>query len=102
MKRNWDAAWDKVEAEGACRFCGRTDLKLDPAHIIPRSRVSPGAGERAENIVPLCRSHHAAYDQSKLDILSVLTRDEQAYAVELVGLFEAYRRITGERWRAAA
>lgn len=101
MKRNWEAAWNKVREEAACRVCGRTG-PLDPAHIIPRSRVRPGIGENPLNIVPLCRLHHAEYDQGKLDILPMLTRDEQAYAVELVGLFEAYRRITNERWGAAA
>jgi hypothetical protein len=32
-----------------------------------------------------------------MDLLPYLLRDEQAYAVELVGLYEAYRRTTNER-----
>lgn len=101
MKRDWTAAHAKVDAEGICRVCatgiGFLNGQLDPAHIIPRSRISPGPGEDARNICPLCRSCHAAYDQGKLDLLPYLTREEQSYAVELVGLFEAYRRISNER-----
>lgn len=95
-KRNWAAARQKLEDEGRCRYCARIG-PLDPAHIIPRSRVRPGAGEDPRNILPLCRAHHDAYDRGSLDVLPVLTREEQAYAVELVGLEEARRYVTNER-----
>lgn len=99
--RYWTAAREKVDAEGACRVCGRSNVKLDAAHIIPRSRVRPGAGEDRDNIVPLCHERcHPAFDGHGLDLLPYLTREEQAYAVGLVGLFEAYRRITNERLAA--
>jgi cytochrome c553 len=98
MPRDWEAARAKVEAEVRCRVCQYS--ALDAAHIIPRSRVSPGPGEDPRNIVPLCRMCHAAYDQGTLDILPYLSREEQAYAVELVGLAEAYRRTTNERLAA--
>jgi 5-methylcytosine-specific restriction endonuclease McrA len=101
MTRNWSAARAKVDEEGICRVCGHgagfMPIPVDAAHIIPRSRVKPGPGEDARNICPLCRNCHAAYDQGKLDLLPYLTREEQAYAVELVGLYEAYRRTTNER-----
>jgi 5-methylcytosine-specific restriction endonuclease McrA len=96
VRRDWAAAREKVERESFCRHCG-TPFDLDAAHIIPRSRVKPGPAEDALNIVPLCRAHHSLYDGGTLDLLPVLTRPEQAYAVELVGLEEARRYITNER-----
>lgn len=89
----------KCDEEGVCRVC-----RLNPpeaAHIIPRSRINPGLAEDARNCCPLCRECHRAFDEERLDLLPYLTRDEQAYAVELVGLFEAYRRISNDRLAAA-
>lgn len=102
MKRDWAAARAKVDREAVCRVCSHgngfvTGPALDAAHIIPRSRVNPGVGEDGRNILPLCRGCHISYDQGRLDVLPYLTREEQAYAVELVGLYEAYRRTTNER-----
>lgn len=97
MKRSWIEPRAKVDAEGCCRWCGLTD-GIQAAHIIPRSRVSPGPGEDPRNIVPLCLEDHALFDGLRLDLTSALTREEQAYAVELVGLTEALRRISGQRW----
>lgn len=95
-KRNWSGPREKVEAEGnRCRICGASPAEA--AHIIPRSRVSPGPGENPLNIVPLDRKCHAAFDGLRLDILPYLSRGEQSYAVELVGLIEAVRRLTGRR-----
>lgn len=106
MARHWSAAHEKVKAEAICRVCslgaGSMTIPVDPAHIIPRSRVKPGPGEDPRNICPLCRDCHRAFDEGKLDLLPYLTRDEQAYAVELVGLYEAYRRTTNERLPDAA
>lgn len=110
-KRDWVAAREKVEAEGRCRVCGRTFL-LEAAHVIPRSRVGirGGKGEAPANIVPLCGADpydggsccHGSYDSGTLDLRPFLTADEWAYAVELVGLAEAERRVGGSRkWRAA-
>jgi hypothetical protein len=101
VKRNWTAAREKVDAEARCRVCGRSNVKLDAAHIVPRSRVSAGPGEAPENIVPLCHECcHPAYDAHRLDLLPYLTLEEQAYAVSLVGMHEAYRRITNTRQAA--
>jgi 5-methylcytosine-specific restriction endonuclease McrA len=98
MRRDWTAARLKIGSEPWCRACVRAHA-VDAAHIIPRSRISIG-GEDERNIIPLCRACHAAYDQGTLDILPVLTREEQAYAAELVGLAEAYRRTTNARLAA--
>jgi hypothetical protein len=101
MKRSWAEARAKVEAEGRCRVCGRSDLRLEAAHIVSRARVRPGAGEDPLNIIPLCaRDCHPRYDRRALDLLPYLTREEQAKAVELHpgGLLGAVERITGERF----
>lgn len=99
--RDWTEPRAKVEAEGMCRVCWAPDP--DAAHIIPRSRVTPGIGEDPRNICPLCRQHHRAYDRQngnepQLDLLPYLTNEEQGYAVSLVGLFNALHRITGMHW----
>jgi 5-methylcytosine-specific restriction endonuclease McrA len=91
-KRDWTAARAKVDEEGQCRACG-TNSGLQAAHVIPRSRITRG-GEDPRNIVPLCVGCHQAQHAGRLELLPVLHRDEQAYAVELVGLGEAYRRVT--------
>lgn len=101
MTRDWEAARAKVDAEDRCRNCGQWH-SIQAAHIIPRSRVKPGPGEDPRNIVPLCGVCHHLFDAARLDILPVLTREEQAYAVELVGTVEAIQRMTGCRWEATA
>lgn len=96
MKRSWAAARAKVDDYdlNCCRVCGR--YGAEAAHIIPRSRVTHG-GEDPRNIVGLCRLDHQSYDLGTLDLLPHLSRDEQAYAVQLVGLEEARRYVTNER-----
>ena len=97
-KRDWTAPLAKIASERVCRVCKSTPV--DPAHIIPRSRVAPGAGEDPLNVVPLCRRHHAAFDAHRFDLVPYLTREEQANAVALVGISEAMRRLTGSRLAA--
>lgn len=92
MKRDMAQAKRKVLSEGRCRACGTTE-GLDPAHIIPRSRVIAG-GEDPRNILVLCRRCHDAQHVGRLELLPYLDRSEQSYIVELVGLGEAYRRVT--------
>jgi hypothetical protein len=90
MKRDWTAAWDKVREEGACRACGTTE-GLDPAHIVPRSAAVKGT-EDPRNIVPLCRHDHDAQHAGRLELLGLLTKEEQGYIAGLVGIEEARRR----------
>lgn len=98
-RRDWTEPRQKVEAEGHCRVCGRSGLKLDAAHIIPRSRVAPGPGEHVDNIVPLCAERcHPAFDTGGFDLLPYLTIGEQAYATRLVGMLEALQRTTNRGW----
>ena len=99
MKRDWKPARAKVEREGRCRRC-RNTRNVEAAHIIPRSRVGPPHGDDPRNIVPLCGPFpggcHGKQERGEFELLPLLTRDEQAYAVELVGLGEAWRRLTNE------
>jgi 5-methylcytosine-specific restriction endonuclease McrA len=95
MTRDYTAGRDKCDREGFCRVC-RAD-NPEAAHIIPRSQVGPPHGEHPDNIVPLCRADHRAYDEGRLDLLPFLTRQEQAKAVEIHGLIGALRRITNDR-----
>lgn len=100
-RRDWTEARAKVDYEGRCRVCGRSDVKLDAAHIIPRSMVPPDCGgEHPDNIVPLCAERcHPAYDRGELDLLGALSIAEQVKAVDLAcGISRALRRITKQHW----
>lgn len=105
VKRDWTAAIDKVQSEGACRYCGLSE-DLQAAHIVGREHdpleVGPRGGETrvvlAESVVPLCSFHHGMYDARELDLLPFLYVDEQAHAVRVAGgIVMALRRITGSR-----
>jgi hypothetical protein len=115
-KRDFSDARAKVEEEGVCRACGIPDgstlddqrVWLETAHVIPRALSDevlegPRGGKvrhvPRDAVVPLCAPDrcHAAFDSHRLDLLPVLTRAEELHAVRVVGLGEAYRRITGER-----
>lgn len=91
----------KARVEGkACLVCAQQPC--DPAHLIDKS-LAPSAGDDERAVVPLCRKHHQAYDDHKLDLSAYLEpvwRDSVAWAVEAVGLFRALRRITGQEWIA--
>jgi 5-methylcytosine-specific restriction endonuclease McrA len=103
MSRKWKDMRAKVDEEdGVCRYCGGPYAQA--AHIIPRSLIpkrghSDLNGEDPRNCVPLCeaRGCHSGYDNHNIDILPLLTKEEQAYAVELVGLAAAFRQVTGQR-----
>lgn len=94
MKRNWEAAHAKIREEGACRACGTTQ-NLDACHVIPRSRLTAQEGaEDPRNIVPLCRRDHESQHSGRLELLGLLTLQEQGYIASLVGIEEARRRTT--------
>jgi predicted restriction endonuclease len=101
-KRDMAHAWGKVVEEAQCRACSSTQI-LDPAHIVARSRIGPNGGaENPLNIIPLCRLCHRQFDHGTgLDILPLLSLEEQSYVVSLVGIAEAFRRTTGVREAAA-
>lgn len=104
--RDWTAALDKVRREGCCRVCGASGgVKIDAAHVVGRRndpRPRPGQPRRvrrvrADDIVPLCRPCHQAYDERRLDLLPFLSLEEQAAAVSIMGIESARRRISGTR-----
>jgi 5-methylcytosine-specific restriction endonuclease McrA len=99
-RRVWTQAIAKVLEEGQCRNCGASEI-LDPAHVIPRSRIGT-EGDDPRNIITLCRLCHQQFDHGTgLDVLPLLSLAEQSYIAGLVGIAEAYRRATGSREVAA-
>ncbi len=106
LKRNWEAAHEKLLAEGRCRACRRpkTSVKLEAAHIIGREadRLSPLSmffrphSDRlwAEpylvvpaRIIPLCgpatdtTTCHGKQHAGRLDLIPLLTLPEILQAV---------------------
>lgn len=93
---DWSEAILKRDSEGACRICG--DAHVEAAHVMGRKHdrgfVHP------DRIVPLCPRHHVRYDAHDLDIMGVLTLDEQLQAViDAGGIERARRRIVGPLYR---
>ena len=99
--RNWTHARDKVLREGVCRVPTCEATNLDAAHIIGRThdytvplRVTfdeevwaPGK-VWPYRIIPLCSEHHRLQHAGQLDILPLLTIEEQAQAVADAGGIE--------------
>lgn len=96
MRRDWREARAKIEDEGTCRVCG-AHYGLQAAHVIGRRYDPPNGKVRPVDVVPLCEACHRAYDLHALALLPYLTHDEQAAAVEHVGIVGAYRRTASTR-----
>ena len=79
-----------------CLVCGRERsewVAIDPAHVVPRSL---GGCSKAACVIPLCRDAygqgcHREYDEHRLEVLPLLTLEEQAHAVSHVGISRALR-----------
>lgn len=95
MKRDWTLARAKVESEGRCRLAsdGGCGGKLEAAHTIGVSTDDTPVVQ-AYDVIPLCTYHHARYDARRVSILEVMTLEEQAAAVQKVGVMRALRRLT--------
>jgi hypothetical protein len=81
---------------GACVVCCQTK-GLTPAHLAPRSL---GGCDHPDCVVPLCWTHHRAYDTGRLELLPHLEpqrRAEIAHAVSHLGLIGAVRRLAPGR-----
>ena len=81
---------------GACVVCRQTK-GITPAHQAPRSQ---GGCDHPDCVVPLCWTHHRAYDTGRLELLPHLEPDwraEVAHAVEHLGLIGAVRRLAPGR-----
>ena len=73
-----------------------------PTGSRPRTsrRARMGGCDHPDCVVPMCWTHHRAYDTGRLDLLRHLEprwRTEIAHAVAHLGLISAYRRLTGGR-----
>lgn len=101
--RIWTDAIQKIQDEAACRNCGRTDKKLDCAHVSGRSFDRPKPGKKTkwvdpDDVIPLCGpfgdkdSCHTKYDHHQLSIISSLSPPEQLKAVQNFGTIELARR----------
>jgi hypothetical protein len=108
VKRDWSRALMKKQWEGRCRICGSRDA-IELAHTVGRQydekKLRPADDPTKpavayldvdpDDVVPLCRTHHAAYDAREVDLLPYLSLAEQQRAVAHVGIERAYRRLTG-------
>jgi len=80
----------------ACVVCRQTK-GITPAHLAPRSQ---GGCDHPDCVVPLCWTHHRAYDTARLELLPHLEpqwRAEVAHAVSHLGLIGAVRRLAPGR-----
>ena len=93
MKRDWKAARRKVEREGRCRNCG-SPYDLESAHLIPRSL---GGKMNEDSVIPLCAFCHRQQHAGHLELLPLMTREEQVEATRAVGIARAYRYLTNNR-----
>lgn len=100
MQRDWTLARAKVDAEGVCRYCGRRCGRLEAAHTIGRQHDQDAVVD-PEDIVPLggpattSSTCHAKHHAHKLNLLSVMTVEEQVAAVRAAGgIAQAFRRLT--------
>jgi hypothetical protein len=79
-----------------CIVCQQTK-GITPAHLAPRSL---GGCDHPDCVVPLCWTHHRAYDMGQLELLPYLEptwRSEVAHAVTHLGLIGAVRRLAPGR-----
>jgi hypothetical protein len=98
--RDWADARAKVDDEGSCRICKRTDRKLEAAHVLGREhdepKVSKHTGEilkklyvHPDRIVPLCgpfpEGCHGDVDHNRVNLVHHLTIPEQVQAVKDAG-----------------
>lgn len=105
MKRDWRAAHEKMAAEGyRCRNCGKPGA--DCAHIAGREFDQPKTTARRtlwvdpDSVLPLCgpptdpTTCHGKQTANRLDLLGILTPEEEARAVlDLKGLENARVRL---------
>jgi len=104
-KRDWTDARAKVDHEGCCRICKRTDLPLEAAHALGREHDEPKLGKdgwptkelyvHPDRIIPACGPFpagcHGDVDHNRVNYLQYLSLAEQIKAVEDAGGIEAAR-----------
>jgi hypothetical protein len=95
-KRDWTDARAKID-HAICRLCAEANPYVEAAHVIGRAHDRPKhEGTQTlwvnpDAVIPLCRPHHRAFDAHEIDVLSVLTLEEQLRAVEDAGGIELAR-----------
>lgn len=109
VERYWTGALEKCRREGVCRVCG-SQFDVQAAHTVGRKYDELAVLEDGSSalfvdpvdIVPLCMTCHRAYDARELSLLEHMTYEEQAAAVEHLGIVRALHRLTGQRMVPAA
>ena len=111
IRRDWSDARRKVDDEGRCRRCLRSDVRLEAAHVLGRRYDKPrveGSTTKVlyvhpDSVIPLCGSTvstsgvvtkgcHERFDHHEIGILGFLTPAEQIRAVQDAGSIESARR----------
>lgn len=109
-KRDWTDARAKVEEEGCCRICKRSDRPLEAAHVLgrehdePKMRMDPSTGELIPTrvlyvdplrVFPACgpfpNGCHGDAEYRRINVLPYLTLEEQVQAVKDAGGIEPAR-----------
>ncbi|HUB98537.1 MAG TPA: hypothetical protein VMS11_01810 [Solirubrobacterales bacterium] len=107
--RDWKDARAKVDEEGCCRICKRSDRKLEAAHVLGREHDEPKVNKRTgeilkvlyvhpDRVLPACGAApdgtagcHEDVDAHRINYLQHLTLPEQLQAVKDAGGIEAAR-----------
>lgn len=98
--RDWTDARAKVDHEGCCRICKRSDVVLEAAHVMGRAydepKVNRTTGEilqklyvDPDRIFPACGPSpggcHGEAERKEINVLEHLTLEEQVRAVKDAG-----------------
>lgn len=105
-KRDWADARAKVEEEACCRICKKeagSGRPLEAAHILGREHDQPRATRPSvlyvdpDRIIPACGPYpagcHGLVHQKAVDILPVLTIEEQIRALKDAGGLQHARTL---------
>jgi hypothetical protein len=99
-KRDWTDAQAKVDQEGCCRICKRTDRPLEATHILGREHDEPKVSKQTgeiltelyvdpDRVFPACgpfpEGCHGDAEYRRINVLLYLTLEEQIRAVKDAG-----------------
>ncbi len=85
----------KKAREAVCIVCRQGPC--DPAHLMKKRTLDKDGDPR--HTIPLCRTHHRAYDAEGFDLLPYerMFPEESAFAVGLYGLATVTKTITNNQ-----
>lgn len=107
-ERDWADARSKIDEEGCCRICKRSDVPLEAAHVLGREHDEPkigvGGGQlkvlyvRPDRVFPACgpfpNGCHGDAEYRRINVLPFLTIEEQVRAVlDAGGIAPAHMRL---------